>query len=528
MVAGKNRMNKKRYEILFNQILLHFITMEKNKTIIQFFEWYTRKDGRFWKQFKEAIPELVYMGFTAAWLPPAYKGMKGSRSEGYDVYDLYDLGEFDQKETVATGYGTAADYIAACSAAQSAGLGIIVDVVLNHKGGADETEKIMVRKVDAANRNNFLSGPFEVEAFTRFTFPGRNKTYSDFVWDHRCFTGIDRLANGNKESAEENVIYSIINEYGEGWEKDVDGANDNFDYLMFCDLEFRNPYVREELKKWIKWYHAKVPFQGVRLDAVKHISYAFLNEWIDYLRDELGPNMLVIGEYWLSDDLAILLKYSEDTEDRMLLFDAPQHHNFAIAAEQKSGYDLRTILDETLVSIKPQVAITFADNHDTQPLQSLEEWVEEWFKPHAYAIILLRKNGYPCVFYGDLYGCEYTNGQNEPGKDKGVTIHAVPELPLLVKLRESHAYGDQHDYFTAANLIGWVRMGSFENDSKGCAVVLSNGKSSSLKMFVGTENANRVYVDFLQNRSDEIITDEEGTGDFPVNENSVSVWVLKE
>nr|WP_308215307.1 hypothetical protein [Sinobaca sp. H24] len=43
-------------------------------------------------------------------------------------------------------------------------------------------------------------------------------------------------------------------------------------------------------------------------------------------------------------------------------------------------------------------AVTFVDNHDSQPEESLESWVEEPFKQSAYALILLREDGYPCVF----------------------------------------------------------------------------------------------------------------------------------
>lgn len=43
-------------------------------------------------------------------------------------------------------------------------------------------------------------------------------------------------------------------------------------------------------------------------------------------------------------------------------------------------------------------------NHDTQPYQALEAPIEPFFKPLAYALILLRYDGYPCLFYGDLYG----------------------------------------------------------------------------------------------------------------------------
>ncbi|MFP1495627.1 hypothetical protein ACLB1Q_02310 [Escherichia coli] len=37
--------------------------------------------------------------------------------------------------------------------------------------------------------------------------------------------------------------------------------------------------------------------------------------------------------------------------------------------------------------------MTLVANHDTQPLQALRAPVEPWFKPLAYALILLRENG---------------------------------------------------------------------------------------------------------------------------------------
>src|SRR5688572_23870728 len=78
----------------------------QNKTLIQFFEWYVPADGNHWNRFRDAVPELISMGITAVWLPPAYKGTRGNESEGYDVYDIYDLGEFDQKGTIPTKYGS--------------------------------------------------------------------------------------------------------------------------------------------------------------------------------------------------------------------------------------------------------------------------------------------------------------------------------------------------------------------------------------------------------------------------------------
>ena len=41
-------------------------------------------------------------------------------------------------------------------------------------------------------------------------------------------------------------------------------------------------------------------------------------------------------------------------------------------------YDLRQLFEDTLVGCRPAQAVTFVDNHDTQPGQSLESWVEGW------------------------------------------------------------------------------------------------------------------------------------------------------
>ncbi len=35
-----------------------------------------------------------------------------------------------------------------------------------------------------------------------------------------------------------------------------------------------------------------------------------------------------------------------------------------------------------------------------------ESWIEGWFKLHAYSLILLKNEGTPVVFWGDLYGTE--------------------------------------------------------------------------------------------------------------------------
>ncbi|MGV2805656.1 alpha-amylase, partial [Clostridium perfringens] len=150
----------------------------------------------------------------------------------------------------------------------------------------------------------------------------------------------------------------------------------------------------------------------------------------------------------------------------------------------------------------------------SQPQESLESWVEDWFKQSAYALILLRKDGYPSVFYGDYYGI---GGEKPiPGKREAID-------PLLYA-RANRAYGEQDDYFDQANTIGWVRRGLQEIEFSGCAVVIANGEAGDKRMFAGEHRAGEVWVDLTRTRKDRITIGKDGFALFPVNGGSVSVW----
>ena len=494
----------------------------QNATMIQYFHWYIDGNGTLWNKFKDDLEYLKSLGISAAWLPPATKGTGGGYSQGYDVYDVYDLGEFDQKGSTATKYGTRKQYEEAIKAAHEAGIQVYADVVLNHMGGGDEKELFQVVKVDPEDRTKEISEPFDIEGYTKFTFPGRNGKSSQFEWNFTCFTGVDYADSGDPDG--NNGIYKIINQWGMGWEDMIDEEKGNYDYLMYNDIEFRNPAVRDELVRWGIWYQQAVDFDGVRLDAVKHISPQFYNEWLDKLRAETGKEIFAVGEYWAPGQLDLLLKYLDATENRMSLFDSSLHHNLHHASKGGNDFDMRTIFDDTLVQAMPTKAVTVTDNHDTQPLQALEAPLENWFKPLAYALILLRVDGYPAVFYPDLYGANYKD-KGQDGNDYEIWLPKVEELEKLLLARRDFAYGPQRDYFDHSNCIGWTREG--DDDHSGCAILMTNSDDGFKEMQVGKRYAGKTFIDFLENHPAEVQINEEGCGQFEVNAGSVSVWVEK-
>lgn len=477
--------------------------IETNKMMMQFFEWYLPNDRGHWNRTAKMASELRKAGITSVWLPPAYKGASGVNDVGYAVYDLYDLGEFNQKNTVATKYGTKDEYLHAIRQLQKNGIEVLADVVLGHRMGADEKERIFAYGQDAYDRNHEVVGKQKITVWTKFTFPGRNGMYSDFKWDWTHFHGTDFDAK-----SQENVIYRFI---GKEWDSDVDGEFGNYDYLMGVDLDMSDEEVVEELNRWGRWYFEFTGVDGFRIDAVKHIDFNFFRNWLNKLREDTGKEIFAVGEYW-NAELYILQRYIEKTEAALSLFDVPLHFNMYHASISNGFFDMRYILKNTLLSYRPDLAVTFVDNHDTQPEQALESFVLQWFKPHAYSLILLRPEGYPCVFYGDYYGIGH-NG-----------LPPVEGLRSLMKLRENHAYGPLHDYFNHDRVVGWTREGIDEINNSGLAVLMTVGCAGMKKMYVGKHFAGLYFVDALKHIRQKIKIDEDGFGIFVVDGGSVSVF----
>lgn len=563
-----------------------------NKTIIQYFEWYLPSDGLLWQKTAAQAEDLSQVGITDVWLPPAYKGATGAKSVGYDVYDLYDLGEFNQKGSVRTKYGTKEEYLAAVAALHNHGIRVMADTVLNQMMGADETEMVEAIDTAADNREQEISGLHEIEAWTRFAFPGRKGRYSDRIWTAENFSGTDLdQATGNE---------SVYLFKGKHWSDETDSENVNFDYLMGVDLDFDNPDTCQALLDWGKWYFETVQPDALRLDAVKHISFESYREWLKLIRRETGKDFFAVGEYW-SGELDKLLHYinvvvdgapsripekkaeqvaepadsepdaadsdqiAESNPERkdgskqessdhsvpesgqnsetdvsreaqkiaaagnvdqlenqtpkkvkgtqIALFDVPLHFAFLNAATSNGTYDMRTLFDGTLVKARPECAVTFVDNHDTQPGQSLESYIPEWFKPIAYSMILLRDTGTPCVFYGDYCGLEQNNES------------PILDLKKLIAIRRNYAYGSQRDYFDDCSVVGFTRSGDQGHPDSGLAVLATDGAEGMKYMQVDPKFAGQKFYDVLGRHDEPVTLDENGGAQFHVHDGYVSVWL---
>lgn len=487
---------------------------EYNGVMMQYFHWYTPADGSLWRRLADEAPALARAGITSLWLPPAYKGAAGPQDTGYGVYDLFDLGEFDQKGAVRTKYGTREEYIRAINTAQAAGLHVYADIVLNHKMGGDAQEECRATPYNPDNRQEAIGELQTIKAWTHFTFPGRQGKHSELEWHWWHFNAVD----ANSLAEDVKAVYLLE---GKQFDDAVDREKGNFDYVMGCNLDIGNPDVQKELFYWGQWYLETTGVDGFRFDAVKHVNPGFFVDWLNHLRGHTGRDLFAVGEYW-SGVRAALEHFIETTERHIMLFDAGLHYNFAAAGRGGEDFDLRTLFDNSLVKDYPDSAVTLVSNHDTQPLQALESVVEAWFKPLAYALILLRRGGYPCVFAADYDGAEY-KGIGRDGKEYDITMPSHRWIiDRFLEVRRTCAFGEEHDYFDDPHCVGWVRLGDAERPG-GLVVLLSNRQEGVKSMRTGMPHA--TYVDRTEHITEPVHTNEEGWGEFQCKPGSVSVWI---
>ncbi|KAH8920242.1 glycoside hydrolase family 13 protein [Atractiella rhizophila] len=454
-------------------------TKYQNYTMLQAFEWYSPSGGTHWKWLGDKMAMFGDMGITGAWIPPPCKA-SAPKGNGYDIYDLFDLGEFDQKGSVATKWGTKDELVETIRKAKDAGIVCYIDAVLNHKAGADFKETFNATEVDSDDRTKEISDAYDIEGWTGFNFPGRGDKYSSFKWDFNHFTGVDY-----DDKTKKNSIFRIKGD-GKNWSRNVDREKGNFDYLMFADIDHSHPDVEKHLNDWGDWVIKETGANGFRFDAVRHMDLKFVAQFVKHARETAGQgSIFAVGEFW-KDSVDDMDAYLNKFGQQFSLFDTPLHYKFKEASEQGANYDLSQIFEGTLVQRRSTEAVTLVDNHDTQPYQTVESWVQPWFKPLAYALILLRNEGYPCVFMGDLRGCN--------------------------RYKESDVEFSE----PVSQLEDFVR--------DGCAVVMGNGDDGEKRMEVGKEHAGEKWTDVLGWFQGEVTIEEDGWATFKCHGRSVSIW----
>jgi alpha-amylase len=483
--------------------------MKDNGLLVQYFNANTPADQTLWGKAAEDAATLKKMGATAVWFPPATKGAQGKNDMGYATYDMYDLGEFNQKGSVGTRYGTKEEYIEAINAMKAQGIDVYADISVRQKLGADKIETVSAAEFNGKDLPQMIGNKRVVGALSKFTFPGRKSKYSKFKWNWNHFQGIDW-----KQEDFRKKVAAITGVDEAKLEKDFA----KYDYVLGCEIDFYNQEVYEELMTWAAWYEKNTQVDGFRFQEAECVPGWFIKDFAETAAHADGDykDIFTVGDFW-HWNCNYINDYIASTDNTVSMFDVPLHFNFHDASQANGDYDLGRLLDGSMMMSNPSKAVTFVENHESQPGGVLESNVEEWFKPLAYSVILLREQGYPCLFMGDYQGVTAAKIKSKKAM-----------LNKLLKLRKKYSYGVQHDYFDHPDVVGWTREGDAEHENSGLAVVMSDGTGGTKRMYVGRQFAGTHFADVMGNAKYDIKIDNEGCGEFYVNRQGVAVWIKKD
>ena len=163
-------MKIRRYSFLMIALMLVATTAQaQNDVMMQAFYWDvpvddSLKNGTWWDSLAAKAGELSDAGITGIWTPAPSKGNFGIYDMGYGIFDHYDLGNYNQKGTTETRFGSRAELIAMVNAMHTQGIDVYTDIVLNHMYTSDDEEEtnpaVKAYVFDEAYRNGQQYNPY--------------------------------------------------------------------------------------------------------------------------------------------------------------------------------------------------------------------------------------------------------------------------------------------------------------------------------------------------------------------------------
>jgi alpha-amylase len=124
----------------------------QNDAMMQAFYWnlpvdQAAKNGTWWDNLNGKANELKNAGITGIWIPAPSKGNWGITDMGYGIFDHYDLGNYNQRGTTETRFGSRTELQNMLTTMHSTvggkpRMNVYADIVLNHVYSDDTNEEI--------------------------------------------------------------------------------------------------------------------------------------------------------------------------------------------------------------------------------------------------------------------------------------------------------------------------------------------------------------------------------------------------
>lgn len=501
-------------------ILSIFPHSGQSEVILQYFE--TR-----WDEMYQRLPEMAEIGYESIWTPPPGKSPIGGPypyayggNVGYNSFDRFDLGDTPQRGHWETRYGSRTSLRNLVDNAHQSDMKIYPDIVFNHTGNGPDfrTYPGMV--------------PQDFHVWADASQPGSFKR-ADRMWQWDSNNGIGGTLHQELVSLMD-IVLEFDNRFQVGGANSVGYVADPAPFVRQAGDYDKYPYhnvgdtlptetSRQFIVRWINWLGYAMDYDGVRLDAPKHVykdffglpnqaeslrnqtftyniqrnikerrqnrtkntSVAGMNFDDMYQNDIRRDSALIFSEFFIGSvgevdywrnpadrNLGIQARYLDFPRKKGIMTDAFQGGNLAALAGF-TGFD-------------PTEGVMFAHSHDEGPPSKLEL---------AYAYILTRI-GVPVVYFSgnNLAQSQIgrTAGKNtwmEKGYDfaLGDTVNGSSNgaIPKLIYIHNHFARGKEYTRWSEGDYFAFERYddlnGNGNPDSgEGLMLVALNDSGSDL------------------------------------------------
>ncbi len=294
------------------------------------------------------------MGFTAIWLNPLLENdMQDNSYHGYSTTDFY---------KVDPRYGSNEDYKRLADEAREKGMGIIMDMIVNHIG----SEHWWMKDLPADDWLNYPDN-----------YVGTN---------HRRTTLQDPYAS----------------------ERDKQIFSDGWFVRTMPDLNQRNEYMGIYLIQNAIWWVEYLGLEGIRMDTYPYPDADYMTWWTKAVMDEY-PEFSIVGEEWsaMPGQVSFWQRGKKNangyTSHLTSLMDFPTQQNMVkslIDPELRwnTWVDLYENLAQDYMYPDPYSLVVFPDNHDMSRIYTQVKENYSWYKMALAYVATMR--GVPQIYYG--------------------------------------------------------------------------------------------------------------------------------
>ncbi len=346
----------------------------KSDAFLQGFYWNSTPGGIWWDSLAKLSPALASSGFSAVWVPAPTKGAAGTYSMGYDIYDHYDFGEFDQKGSIETRFGSRQELTHMINTFHNNGMQVFADAVMGHMNGADQ-------KV-----------PYDCKPYP--TYPDSGWLVFNYQYGSGRFLKDATFFYPNQQTCDVNPPYH--------------GPTDPI-YKFGEILAHAQSKVKDSLIVWGKYLRQVLGFDGFRIDEVKSIDPIFVGPW---LQEANAGGFAVAEDYDGLSGIQDWLYWCKYFGGTVSMFDFPLRFDLKEMCNNTSGgYNMTWLDGAGLINngTSGYDVVTFVENHDVDRAGydgSIDNPAAHnpiiYNKDMAYAYTLFSE-GRPCVWFRDYY-----------------------------------------------------------------------------------------------------------------------------